>query len=307
MKARLAIVLTLVVAAAGARDVVHLKTGESAACTVTAITDNIVTFTLPTVEGVAGGSARRTLSMDRVAYVEFGFQPGEESVFQGRDQLGVEILEKWWNFHFGNLHRPRSRTAAYGNALGNALLREDGEGRHRRALALFDRIMERAWSPEDVAAANQGRLRALIAVGDLETAVKEAAALATESEDPELLIEVKFLLAEADFAALRILEEEHPRWVEDDEVRPERNQLFHRVVDQYLWPHLFHATREEAASRGLLSAGRVFEYVKNHERAGACYEDLLALYPNAKSAAEARTRIDQLNSSTNNTTENEAP
>lgn len=290
-----------------AQDVVHLKTGQSAACTITAITDNIVTYTLPRVPGAPQGSAKRTLQMDQVAYVQFGFQPGEESVFAGRDKLDAEILEKWWDFYFANLHRPRSRTAAYGVALGNALLREEAARSHQRALSLFDRIIERAWAEEDIAAARQGRLRALIAVGDLDTAVREAADLATRTEDPELLIEVKFLLAEADFEKLKKLQEDHPRWEEDDEVRPERNALFHRIVDQYLWPHLFHATREDAASRGLLSAGVVYEFVGEPARARACYVDLSELYPDTESAGTAAKRLASLLQTTESSQETETP
>jgi hypothetical protein len=133
------------------QDVVHLKSGESTVCQIDAITDNIVTYTLPRMRGATQGVARRTLQMEQVDYVEFGFQPGEESVYEGRDQLEAETLEKWWDFYFAHLHRPRSRTAAYGVAFGNALLRKEEARYHREALALFDRIIERAWSPEDAA------------------------------------------------------------------------------------------------------------------------------------------------------------
>lgn len=276
------------------QDVVHLKTGESAACTVTAITDNIITYTLPTIRGSRGGLAKRTLQMDRVSHVEWGFRPGEETAWENRDTASVEAAEKWWNEWFASIHRPRARTAGWGIAFGNALLRANRGGSDQRALSLFDRIIERAWSEDDVASAKQGRLRALIAIGDLETAVKEAADLATRTEDPELLIEVKFLLAEADFELLKKLEEENPRWEEDDEVRPDRNLLYHRIVDQYLWPHLFHATRDDAASRGLLSAGEAYEFAGAFERAKACYVDLEKLYPNTEAAKQAKQRIENL-------------
>jgi hypothetical protein len=105
------------------QDVVHLKTGESAACTVTAITDNIITYTLPTIRGSRGGSAKRTLQMDRVSHVEWGFRPGEETAWENRDTASVEAAEKWWNEWFASIHRPRARTAGWGIAFGNALLR----------------------------------------------------------------------------------------------------------------------------------------------------------------------------------------
>lgn len=275
-------------------DVVHLKTGEVIPCEIEALTDNIVTFSFSVSAGTAAGSAKRTLPMDQVSHVVFGFEPGEEIAFAARDTLSVEELEGWWDLHFAHLHRPRSRTAAWGIALGNARLRAGGESETKDALALFDRILSRAWSQADLDQAKQGRLWALIALGDLETAMGEAQLLAGETEDPELLIEVKHLLADADFASLRELEEEHPRWIEDDEVRPLRNEIYHRVLDQYLWPHLFHATREDAAARGLLSASKVYEFGDERELAIHSCEDLVRLYPDSEFVAEANERLKTL-------------
>lgn len=290
----LLLLATSPLAVAADEDVIVFENGDSVVCRIEALTDNIATFRLPPVPGVAGGSARRTVSTDQVSHVLFGFVEGEERAFEKRGELGSETLATWWDYHFAHLHRPRSRTAAWGVALGEALLREDPEENGREALALFDRIIERAWSEDDVALAEQGRLRALIALGDLETAMGEARLLAQQTEDPELLIEVKFLLAEADFAALRELEEENPRWEEDDEVRPDRNRLYHRVLDQFLWPHLFHATRTDAAARGLLSVGAVYEFAEETGRARGAYEDLARLYPDTELVAEARTRLESL-------------
>lgn len=275
-------------------DVVHLETGESVPCRVEALTDNIVTFSLLTSGGPAGGSAKRTLPADRVSRVDFGWADGEAEAFARRGELDAESLEGWWDLHFAHLHRPRSRTAAWGIALAAALLRDEGESGASRALSLCDRIVARAWSSDDIAAARKGRLEALIAKGELDTAVTEARLLAGETEDPALLISVKFLLAEADFERLRILEEDNPRWEQDDEVRPERNLLYHGIVDQYLWPHLFHATRAEAASRGLLRAGEVYRFGNDPGRAAASYRDLVRLYPGTTAAMAAKERLEEL-------------
>lgn len=289
------LILALVIgglASAKAQDFVHLKTGESTACEIEAVTDNVIILILPGAGGA--GSAKRTLPMDRVAFIEFEFESGEEAVFKQLDQISAEILETWWKFHLAHLHRPRSRAAAYGIALGNALLRETPDSGGTKALSLFDRIIEKAWSEEDQSAARQGRLRALIATGDLEAAIGEAELLASRTEDPDLLLEVKYLLADADFQQLKDLEEEHPKWYEDDEVRPERNEIFHRIIDQYLWPHLFHATRTDAAARGLLGAGKVYSFAGEFDLARAAYVDLGKLYPESSSYDEAAERLSKL-------------
>ncbi|MEX2580617.1 MAG: hypothetical protein WD342_16290 [Verrucomicrobiales bacterium] len=299
-----ALALAAGITAVSANDVIHLKSGDPVHCEIEALTDNIVSFALRSSAGTAGGTARRTIPAEQVDYVAFGFEPGEEAVFRRLDEADAATLDEWWGFHFGDLHRPRSRTASYGVALGGALIEEESESARRRGLELFDRVIERAWSAKDVAAAKQGRLRALIALGDLETATKEAAALAAETEDPDLLIEVKHLRARAGFARLKALEEEHPRWDEDDEVRPERNALYHRTVDRFLWPHLFHATREDAAARGLMAAADVFLFADRPDRARECFEDLARLYPGTAVADEAEERFRQLPSANPTETEN---
>ncbi|MEM9018858.1 MAG: hypothetical protein AAGC68_17750, partial [Verrucomicrobiota bacterium] len=279
------------------QDVIFLKNGESAACRIETITDNILTFSLLTGGGSAGGSAKRTIPMESVAYVEFDWAPGEEITFQKRSEMNAELLESWWDYHFANLHRPRSRTAAFGIALGEALLRESPDRSAKRALELFDRIIARAWSEEDIAAAKRGRLNALIALDDLKTATEEASRLARETEDPALLIEVRHLLATADFERLKDLEEEHPRWIEDEEVKPERNRLYHEIIDGFLWPHLFHATREDAAARGLLSAAGVYQFAGETELAKAACDDLIALYPAVEAVEAAKTLLTELSNS----------
>jgi len=280
--------------ALAAQDVIVLKTGENIACQIDDLTDKIVNFTLSTGSGNAVGSARRTIQTDQIERIEFGFEAGEETAFARRGEAPASLLKTWWDYHFPHLHRPRSRSAAFGVAYGNALLREDPGNSPARALPLFDHIIARAWSPDDVAAAKQGRLRALMAKGDLATATAEARVLARETEDPALLIEVEHLLATADFAALRTLEEEHPRWIEDDEVRPKRNELFHRALDGFLKPHLFHATREEAAARGLFSAAELYHFAKENDEARARWEDLVKLYPSTTHAAESTKRLETL-------------
>lgn len=289
--ARCLLLIAVAPLAAAGQDLVVLKGGESLACRVDDLTDNIVNVTLPGPAGIPGGSARRTLQTAAVDYIEFGFREGEEALFARRFAAGSAELKPWWDASFPHLHRPRSRAAAWGVAYGAALLREDPTSGPGRALSVFDHVAARAWSGDDVALAKQGRLRALMAKGELETASAEARLLARETEDPALLVEVEHLLALADFEALRMLEEEHPRWIEDDEVRPRREDLYHGTLDQFLKPHLFHATREEAAARGLHHAAEVLLFGGEREEAKARWEDLLALYPDSSHAATARERL----------------
>jgi len=57
--------------------------------------------------------------------------------------------------------------------------------------------------------AKQGRLRAMVASGKAKDAVGEAEQLAASTEDPTVLIEAKYLLAETSAASLKKLLEDN--------------------------------------------------------------------------------------------------
>lgn len=283
-------VFSLITTSLAAQDLVVMKSGETLACRIDDLTDAIVNVTLPGAAG-AVGSAKRTLTATQVERVEFGFRPGEEALFAKRGSATAAELKPWWDLWFPHLHRPSSRSGAWGLAYARAMMREESAIGAEKALSLFDHLIAKAWSPEVKTAAKQGRLEALMAKGDLATATAEASLLARETEDPALLIEVEHLLAEADFRVLRELEAEHPRWIEDDEVRPRRHELYHRALDQFLKPHLFHATREEVAARGLFSAAALLLFGGEGEEAKARWEDLIKLYPETSFAAKAKESL----------------
>ena len=275
-----------------AQDAVHLKNGETLDCRIEAITDNILTYqTSVDLGGGRSATARRTISPDFVDFIEFAALPGESENLADPGALDLKKIEAVWFEISRHLHRPRSNAGRIGLAYANALLNSEKEYEWDQALALFDRIREQDWNPENHQAAFQGRLRTLIQIGDLETALHEAKQLAEQSEDPGMLIEAKYALARVDFEALKELEEENPKWEEDDTVRPDRNRLYHRTVDQFLWPYLFYGTREESAARGLMAASDVYQFSGDKPAARACLADIEQLYPNTRIAAEAREKL----------------
>ncbi len=295
MKAILTLLLLANATIVAGQDLVVGKGGETMRGRIEVLTDRLVTIRLSGGEGVPGASALRRWPADQVDWIEFGFTPGEEEVFARRSTQTAETLKPWWERDFAHLHRPRSRAPAWGLAYAEALLREENPRSAERAIAVCDLLLQRAWSTEVVRAAKRARLQARLLVGQLDQAVDEARALAKETEDPDLLIEAEYLLALADFSALRELEAEHPRWMEDDEVRPRRLELYHRALDRFFRPHLFHATRGDAAARGLLAVADLYDFGGERDEARARYEDLLRLYGETKWAALAAERLAVLN------------
>jgi len=279
-------------------DRIVLKNGDAARVVLQGVTDNNVTYRMVAENGAVSDS-NRTLPMERVDYIEFGYGEGEQEIYENLSSAPVEALEALWNEQFGNLHRPRSRTARYGLGYAARLLQSENDFEWKKALDICDRVIGRAWSPRDRSSAVRGRIQTLMRLGRLDEARREAEEQAAKTEAAGQLIEVRFLLAEASFRQLRELEEENPRWEEDDLVRPERNQLYHESVDQYLWPFLFHGTEESAAVRGLVSAAEVYVFGGEMERARAALTDAIELYPRIPATDSARERLDTLTEPSN--------
>ncbi|MDD5200242.1 MAG: hypothetical protein PHC88_10630 [Terrimicrobiaceae bacterium] len=203
--------------------------------------------------------------------------------------LNVEWL-RWKPF----LAVPKSPSGAVAVAFGAALLSTNDPKRAADALELFKRVEQAAWNDADRQAAKQGRLRAMVATGHAAEAVAEATELARASEDSTVLVEAKFILAEAAQASLRKLVADNPRWTEDPRVRPEHDRLYNEALDLYLYPSLFLGSETEAASRGLWGATRIYRFGGDNANAIEAARDLTALYPSTRYAALAQQYLDGL-------------
>jgi hypothetical protein len=269
---------------AGALDVIHLKQGDPIPCEILELSDNNVRIK-ETIK-VSGGEAFSTkiVPMESVAFIDFGPQPGEEFLLESGGIDDVEEVEALWGAKRSNLHRPNSNAGEVGLKLAGLLL---DAGKFENAKALYVTVEDNDWDEKRKARARQGRLRTLLAMGEVEAAVEEALTMAEEGGSAEILMDAKFVLASADFDKLKKLVEDNPKWEEDDLVRPERNALYHGILDQFLHPHLFHGADEAGASRGLWGAVEVYRWAGDDEAALARAKDLLALYPSSEAAAKA--------------------
>lgn len=280
--------LALPAVSARAEDVLYLKDGTRVRCEIVAITDNILTYkTTIDLGGGRLGSSQPTIPTPAVDYIEFGPLPGETELMAAPDRADPKALQALWDEKAKHLHRPRSNAGAIGLAYADRLLAQPEKFQWDFALSIYDRLLERDWDPERRKAARTGRLRALIRAGDLGQATAEARQLAAETDDPAMLIEARHALALADFETLKKLEADHPKWIEDETVRPERERLYHAVIDAFLWPYLFHGTLENLAARGLAAAAEAHRFAGRPGEADACLRDLAALYPHTPAAATA--------------------
>ncbi len=267
-----------------AEDTIFLKNGDALGGEIQSLNDEFVTLT---IRGEVGSSTGR-IPFTNIDYIEFAPLPGEE-IAEG----SADLLELWAQKQ-KYLSRPRSNAGEVGLAAADALLESDSKYDHERALEIFRMVEEKGWDPDQKPSAKQGRLRSMIKLGQIDEAMRQAKEMAETTEEPQVLIEARFVMASAEFDQLQALEEEHPRWFLDDEVRPKRNAHLNAALDQFLFPYLFYGSEEEDSARGLIAAANVYRFVDDALNAQRCAEDVLKLYPATSFRSRAEAMIQQL-------------
>jgi tetratricopeptide (TPR) repeat protein len=269
------------VSAAIAEDVVHIKDHDPVEGEIQFINEEKVTLKT-TIELAPGQFGSRTVDIAAkfIDFIEFEPLPGETEILADPAAADLSALEALWDAKRVHLGRPRSNAGQVAMAYAERLLEVDSEIQRQTAHEIFEKVEKNDWNRENEQLAKQGRLRALIALGQIEEAIGEAEKMAEESEDPRALIEAKFVLGIAEFNQLKALEEEHPKWMEDDEVRPKRNEHYNNALDRFLFSYLFYGSEETASARGLWMAAEVYSLAKDTRNAQRCAEDIVRLYPN---------------------------
>ena len=271
-----------------ALDIVTLKDGRMVKGKLSFVADEKLNIKMM-ISGPSGtGSSLRDVPMDRVDWIDFDVSPLEKRILADADAVTRSELHLLWGELSVRLENPRSNSGEFGLIYARRLLRGGSKAEMEDSMRVFGIVEEKDWDAARRGAARVGRLRTLMAMGRADEAVAEAEEMAAQREDPGLLIEARHVLALADFEKLKALEEEHPRWEEDDEVRPEREALFHRVIDRHLFAYLHFGSEEEVAARGLWGAREVFEFGGDAMRARECARDIAELYPETTFAAKAR-------------------
>lgn len=231
-----------------------------------------------------GGTALRDVPLGRVRAIDFAPIPGESAALEDPSAPSIDALRDLWNELRRHLARPRSNAGRVGLAYARRLVDEASRHWLDEALEVFEALAAHAWRPGVRAEARAGALRVKLALGHHAEAEAEAGLLAAETDDATLLIEARHVLALAGRRRLGELVEEHPRWREDDEVRPECLRLFHETVDRFLHAPLFHGSRGDVAARGLWHAREACLFLGESGEAAALAEDLVALYPDSEFA-----------------------
>lgn len=271
-----------------ALDIVTLKDGRLVKGELSYVADEKLKIRMMIAGPRGTGSSLRDVPMDKVDWIDFAMTPLERKVLADAGGVTKSELHLLWGERSVRLENPRSNAGEFGLIYARRLLGGGVRAEVIDAIRVFGIIEKGDWDVVRRGAARVGRLRALMALGRADEAVVEAVAMAEETEDPGLLIEARYVLALAEFDQLKALELAHPRWIEDDEVRPEREALFHRAVDRHLFAYLHYGSEEAVAARGLWGAREVFEFAGEGERARECARDVVELYPETEFADKAR-------------------
>ncbi len=279
-----------------AQDVLFLKSGETRPGKIAGTDGRLVRLQvpLPAPPGAAPAFASVSVPIADIASIEFARIPASERLLRSPSTSDLPALAALWSAQQPWLAMPKSPAGRLGCTYAGLLLQSRDLSQAALAWQIFYAIETKAWNDEDRMAARQGRLRAMVACGRAADAVDEARELAHLTENPAVIIEAKFILAEADHAALRQLVADNPRWEEDVHVIPKHARLYHQALDDYLFPSLFFGSESQAASRGLWGALQVYDFNGEKSKALECARDIAALYPDTEFAALAKDYADAL-------------
>ncbi len=242
------------------------------------------------------GASTETISWSAIAHIDFPILDQEPEALADPGKVSLETLRELWMEKLPHLSRSKSNAGEIGLLYAERLLAEPSEVALRRAMDVFLTVERSDWNKAHLPRAKRGRLRALIASGQVEEATREAQVMASQSEEPEILLEAKYVLATAAFTRLRDLQKEHPRWMEDDDVLPKRAALLHDALDLFLHAYLFFGSEENASAQGLLGAAQVHQFAGDVSNARACAQDILRLYPQTAARPEAERLLNSLSS-----------
>ena len=276
-------------------DAVVLKNDSVVRCRILAASPALLSIEYPRPSGPAAQSARRDLKWSDLKAADFSmdreFRRLASAENPARDTQRVAAR---WDALAPMVPLPNHPAGELALALARLALATSDAGAHRRALTACRVVATRDWNRPRRDQARWLIVQLLNALKQPDEALTEARALVDDAHaDPETVMPALLFAARGDFQALQQLEEDNPRWIEDDLVRPERMALLHRALDAALKPSVFAGALEEPASQGLSLAIDILEFAGQREAAADTARDLITLYPDTRPAARARKFLDQ--------------
>jgi len=276
---------------ASADDVILLEDGKAMRGEIVRYYENTVHIKV-VKEGESGeGFTVRQIPDTAIRLIDYAPNDAEAKIIASGD---AKALRDLWRDKEKLLMRPNSNAGEVALALAESLIKLNATSTKKSALDLFSSVESDDWNRKRQITAKRGRLRTLIALGDIDSVIQEATEIAEVTEDPDLLLDARHVLAVTEFQKLEKLIDDNPKWREDDEVMEEIRNLYNRTANSFLEPYLFYGSNQDAAARGLIHAARTHKLAGNPAEAKACAEDILKLYKNTSAADAAQELITEL-------------
>lgn len=274
-------------------DVVTLVSGAGVSCRILETTASHLRIEYLPPGGV--GRLVRDVPWADVKSVDFAMDEEFRTLLEGKKPAAsLARLHARWGEVQPLLGRPHHPAGELGLALVRTCLAGGDPAQLSRALEVCELVAAADWN-------ETRRSRALLAKAEVFLARKEAAPavqelarlLENESLEPAVAAQAWLLLGQTHFASLKAVEEEHPRWQDDDMVLPERQRLFHEAVESFVRPSLFAGGLEAPAASGLWLAVAVLLHDRDVPAAADTARDLIQLYPASPQASEARQWLEK--------------
>jgi len=251
-----------------------------------------------TVEkSLATGLTVRKVPLSDLSGITFKFTPAEASLHRKPQMASIPALRLLWQTRQSTLRLNGSNAGESGLLLAQSLRLSGEDEALQEALKILALIRSQETSEPRIERAQAEQLTIEFLVSQKNATVAETDRLAWEitagPENPDGMLLATAFLGERHFADLKATEEEHPRWMDDDEVRPVRQRLYHLTLDFFLYPSLFLGTREAEAAQGLKRAAEVHQFAGSTEMMQATLTDLAALYPESQPAKDVAALLAQ--------------
>lgn len=244
------------------------------------------------------GMTTRVVPMTDLAGIEFTLTKREADLHRNPEPAAAPALKVIWAARSSTITLSGSNAADTGLALAKSL-RLTGETESLdEAAKILDRIRAQDTSGhrKDLARDEQTVIDflRLMKSGKSEETDKLAWKITEEAGNPDAMLLVTSYLADRHFADLKKIEDENPRWIEDNEVKPTRDRLYHLALDFALYPSLFLGSREKESADGLRKAAEIYQFTNGNLMAKKSLEDLAALYPESEAAEATAPQLAKL-------------
>jgi hypothetical protein len=207
-------------------------------------------------------------------------------------------LRVYWESRMATLRLAGSNASTTGLALAKSLRLTGETEAFDEAAKILEQIRthELAKAPIELARAEQVTLDfcRLLKLGKADDCDKQAWKITEDPDNSDAMLLATAFLADRHFTELRNLEQTHPRWQEDDEVKPVRDRLYHLALDFSLYPSLFLGTREAESAVGLRRVVEIHRFTGDAPLLKNALEDLAALYPESTQAKETASWLARL-------------